>query len=374
MWSSRPYTFDRVVRIFFSLIVVCIILYFMYVLRHVLLPFCVACLVAYLIEPGVKWNQRIFRIKKHSWAVIIATLEALLVVAAVSAILIPIVEREVGQLATLLSHYMRDDHPELTGIPAKIHSFFHTHADIDSLIASAEKIHLEAALEDIWKGLTSGLDKILGIFGWLISVVYVIFILLDFDKYKNGLKKYIPDRYKGAAAEVMGDVSWTMKKYFRNQALISVIVGILYAIGFSIVGIPMAVVIGVTNIILFMVPYMVYLSLVPVTLMCLFHSMATGADFWVIWLECIAVYVFVEAFSDLFLTPKIMGKALGLDPAIILLSLSIWGTLLGLLGMVIALPVTTILMKWGKIWLTGWRNSQNAKALPQPEKTGTEQT
>ena len=102
--------------------------------------------------------------------------------------------------------------------------------------------------------------------------------------------------------------------------------------------------------------------------------MATGADFWVIWLECIAVYVFVEAFSDLFLTPKIMGKALGLDPAIILLSLSIWGTLLGLLGMVIALPVTTILMKWGKIWLTGWRNSQNAKSLPQPEKTGTEQT
>ncbi|MDE5935101.1 MAG: AI-2E family transporter, partial [Muribaculaceae bacterium] len=102
---------------------------------------------------------------------------------------------------------------------------------------------------------------------------------------------------------------------------------------------------------LFMVPYLVYVSVVPVTVMCIFHAIDTGVDFWTIWLECVAVYAAVEAFSDLFLTPRIMGKAMGLNPAVILLALSVWGTLLGVLGMVIALPATTIMIKWLKMWL-----------------------
>lgn len=369
MWSSRPYTFDRVVRIFFTAIVAAALLFLAYYLRHVLLPFAVACLVAYLIEPWVRLNQKWLKIKKHSWAVILSTVEALIVCAALFFILLPIVEREFSQLAVILKHYLNDDSTSFGQITGYIHNFFHTHFDTDKLIAEIEKINENHLIEGIWHGLTHGLDKILGTLSWLISIVYVIFILLDFDKYKNGIRKYIPEKYKPAVAAVGHDVSWTMKEYFRNQALISLIVGVCYGIGFSIVGIPMAVVIGLINIILFMIPYMVYLSLIPVTLMCLFKSMETGMDFWIIWLECLSVYVFVECFSDLFLTPKIMGKALGLNPAIILLSLSVWGSLLGLLGMLIALPATTIIIKWTKISLGSWRdklNSQTPEFPPPP--------
>ena len=59
-----------------------------------------------------------------------------------------------------------------------------------------------------------------------------------------------------------------------------------------------------------------------------------------------AVYIIVQAIQDLILTPKIMGKAMGLNPAIILLSLSVWGTLLGMLGLIIALPLTTLLLSY----------------------------
>ena len=152
-----------------------------------------------------------------------------------------------------------------------------------------------------------------------------------------------------------------MKRYFRNQALISFIVGICYIIGFSIVGIPMAVIIGLMNMVLFMVPYLVYVSVIPVIIMCLFKSMETGMDFWTILLECAAVYVFVEMFSDLILTPRIMGKAFGLNAGIILLSLSVWGSLLGLLGMLIALPATTILLKWIKFGLGKWKNKVDSE-------------
>ena len=128
----------------------------------------------------------------------------------------------------------------------------------------------------------------------------------------------------------------------------------------------MAVAIGLMNCVLFMVPYLVYISVVPVTVMCIFHSMATGIDFWTIWLECMAVYATVEVFSDLYLTPRIMGKAMGLNPAIILLALSVWGTLLGVLGMVIALPATTIIIKWLKIWLVSIDSSQQQSVTSQP--------
>ena len=128
----------------------------------------------------------------------------------------------------------------------------------------------------------------------------------------------------------------------------------------------MAVAIGLMNCVLFMVPYLVYISVLPVTAMCIFHSIATGIDFWTIWLECMAVYATVEVFSDLYLTPRIMGKAMGLNPAIILLALSVWGTLLGVFGMVIALPATTIIIKWLKIWLVSIdRAQQDHTVTPQ---------
>ena len=65
-------------------------------------------------------------------------------------------------------------------------------------------------------------------------------------------------------------------------------------------------------------------------------------------LGCFIVFLVVQGIQDLFLVPKIMGKAMGLNPAVILLSLSIWGSLLGIVGMIIALPVTTLLISYYK--------------------------
>lgn len=364
MWSSRPYTFDRVVRIFFTIAVLCVAIYVLYLLKAVLLPFFVGCLIAYIIEPAVKWNQRLFKLKSHVWAVVITTFEALLCVGILCLIFIPIIEREFSQLSAMLTQYFRHSDPAISKIPMVYHEFIHSHFDLDKIIAQLEQIRISAISESIWKELAGGLDKILGLLGWLICVVYVLFILLDFDKYEQGIRNLIPEKYKSAVGSVIHDLSWTMKRYFRNQALISFITGLCYIGGFSIVGIPMSVVIGFLCMILFMVPYMVYLSLIPVTVMCVFKSMETGTDFWIIWLECLAVYVFVETFSDMVLTPKIMGKALGLNPAIIILSLSVWGSLLGVLGMVIALPASTILIKWATLWLTNWRNKVNASTPP----------
>ena len=160
-----------------------------------------------------------------------------------------------------------------------------------------------------------------------------------------------------------------MNHYFRGQALIALIVAIVYAIGFSIVGLPLSIVIGLFNGVLFMVPYMVYVSIIPVTLLCLVYSVDQSIDFWTVWMECMAVYVVAQTLADIILTPKIMGKAMGMNPAIILLSLSIWGTLLGFLGMIIALPLTALLISYYEQYVINRHDGSSLKERRIAAKT-----
>ena len=132
----------------------------------------------------------------------------------------------------------------------------------------------------------------------------------------------------------------------RGQALVAFIVGILFSIGFLIIGLPLAVVLGLFIGLLNLIPYLQLISLIPATLLCLVYSVSGHIDFWTIWCETMAVYIIVQCIQDLFLTPKIMGRAMGLNPAIILLSLSIWGTLMGFIGLIVALPLTTLLLSY----------------------------
>lgn len=371
MWSSRPYTFDRVVRIVFTLAVLAGLIFLAAVLRHVLLPFVVAALIAYMIEPWVRCNKKILGLKKRSIAVLVTCAEGLAVLGIMCLIFVPLVENECSQLSVMLDNYSRDGHSAIGHLPEALHNFIKTHLDIEEIASKLDDVNTMNTLRGVWNTLSSGLSEILALLGWIVAIVYVFFISLDFNKYRASFHKYMPRRWLPAAQSVAHDVGWTMNCYFRNQALISLITGLCYVVGFSIVGIPMAVAIGLINCLLFMVPYLVYISVVPVTVMCFFYSIETGAGFWTVWLECLAVYAAVEVFADLFLTPRIMGNAMGLNPAVILLALSVWGTLLGILGMVIALPATTIIIKWLKIWLVSIDREQEAATLQSVEAADT---
>ena len=118
------------------------------------------------------------------------------------------------------------------------------------------------------------------------------------------------------------------------------------SIGFSIVGIPLAIILGITVGVLYMIPYFQYVTLLPVMAVCFIDSLGGTVAFWPEFGECLLVYLVSQCICDYILTPKIMGKAMGLNPAVILLSLSVWGTLLGLIGMIIALPLTTLLLAY----------------------------
>ena len=100
--------------------------------------------------------------------------------------------------------------------------------------------------------------------------------------------------------------------------------------------------IGVLN----LIPYLQLVGFIPTIILALVKAADTGQSFWLILFCALMVFAVVQTIQDVVLTPKIMGHVTGLNPAIILLSLSIWGSLLGIIGLIIALPLTTLLISY----------------------------
>lgn len=352
--GRRPYTFDRVVRISFTVILLIGILFLLELLKGVLLPFLVACLIAYMLEPVVRWNMKITKFQTRFVPVLMTLAEASVIAAAFLIVFIPYLISETQEMTQMLRHYASTK-IQIPYLSDSIHSFLRDNIDFDriSRLLSEEewKDLIKSTISSSWSFLSSGFAFLFGVLSWLIVVLYVIFIMLDYEKIMMGFRQLVPVGHRKWAYQVGSDIKNAMNRYFRGQFLIAFIVGILFSVGFLIIGLPMGFVLGSFIGILNMVPYLQLISLPLTTLLCIVCTASTGVDFWVIFWESMAVYVIVQCIQDLILTPKIMGKAMGLNPAIILLSLSIWGSLLGFMGLIIALPLTTLLLSYYDIYV-----------------------
>lgn len=352
--ARRPYTFDRVVRILFSVCGLVAVLFLLNLLSDVLLPFLVACLIAYILEPTVEFNKRILGCKRRFFPVMMTLLEAMFLIGILCWILIPYLVEESREMALLIKEYASSQ-IQVPYISKEIHDFIRKNVDFDQigkLLSREQWIELiKNSLNQTWSFIGSSLSLIVGIISWLIVVLYVIFIMLDYERFVLSLRQLIPYGQRRQVTHIVKDIENAMNRYFRGQFYIASLVGLLFAAGFLIIGLPMAVLFGLFIGLLNMVPYLQMISLPIAAFLCLVGSISGGPDFWVLFWECMAVYVVVQCIQDLFLTPKIMGKAMGLNPAIILLALSVWGTLLGFLGMIIALPLTTLLLSYYDLYI-----------------------
>lgn len=365
----REYTFDRVVRILFTIAILGVALWLVHVLKNVLLPFLVACLIAYLFEPFVQRTRRMLHLKGRMIAVFITLFEGIFIFGILVYFIAPMVFDEMHQMAGILTRYAKSELSESV-IPVQIHEFLRKSLDFESLSQTLTKQEwmsiIENSLKTTWSLVSGGFSILLGIFNWFIVLLYVVFIMLDYEKINRGFRMMVPTSWRPQVYAIGNDVKVSMNHYFRGQATIAFIVGIMFAIGFSIIDMPMAIIFGLFIGLLNLVPYLQLVSLIPALILCIIYSAGGDGDFWSIFLKCMAVYCIVQVIQDLYITPKIMGKAMGLNPALILLSLSVWGTLLGFIGLIIALPLTTLLLSYYEHYVsngkTPWGKKQ-AEAL-----------
>ena len=349
--QSRPFTFDRVVRMLITVASIALAVWLIGLLKAVLLPFLVAWLIAYLLEPLVQYNKRLLGVR-HRWLPIVMTLfECVLLAVTASVFVVPSILSEMHQVAAFVNHYSERG-TDVTMLPGWLHDFLRDNIDFATIAQKLTRQDIKSIFDAAGSFIAGGYNIVLGIFNWFVVVLYVVFIMIDYERLLSGFKRLVPPKYRSNTFRILSDVKRSMNHYFRGQALVAFIVGILFCIGFSIIGLPMAIVLGLFIGLLNMVPYLQLISLVPVTPLCLVMSVDGTTDFWGIWLSAMAVYVVVQCIQDFFLTPKIMGKAMGLNPAVILLSLSVWGTLLGFIGLIIALPLTTLLLAYYDVYIT----------------------
>ncbi len=348
---DKPYTFDRVIRIMISLLLFGFVIYMIYILRNVLLPFLVAWLIAYLLNPVVRFIQKKLRLKKRYGAVLItfALLVSIVTIASIS--ITPLVKNEIIQINNMISSYQLNSE-STDGIPLSIQKFIEKNINFqllkESLTHETVSETIKYLLPTVQNVVSSGISFILGFTVVFIILLYLIFILLDYDKINQLWMNLIPHKYRPAVGRIAHDVERSMNKYFRHQALICVIVAVLFATGFQIIGLPLAIIMGILIGILHMVPYLHTISIAPALLLCWLKVSETGRSFWVMAGLVVLIYIVIQGIIDLVLVPRIMGKAMGLNPAIILLSLSVWGSLLGIVGMIIAIPLTTMLLAYYK--------------------------
>ncbi len=359
MQHRQPYTFDRVIRLLITTTLFILALWLIYTLRGVLLPFGVACLIAYLFEPFVQYNRRLLSLRKRVTSVFVTLFEATFLFGILCYFLAPSIMNELHQVGELFIRYATSD-TKIPFLPDSIHQFLKETIDFQKLSTLFTRQDWMNIAKAAFSFISSGFSVVIDIFSWLLVFLYVVFIMLDYDKLMLGFRHMVPPRYRRATYKIGRDIKSSMNHYFRGQALVAFCVGILFSIGFLIIGLPLAIVLGLFIGLLNMVPYLQLISIPMTAILCLVYSVDNSVDFWPIFWASMAVYIIVQAIQDLFLTPKIMGKAMGLNPAIILLSLSIWGTLLGLLGMIIALPMTTLILSYYETYVLHNRNGESS--------------
>ena len=347
--ERKEITFDTFVRGFLAVIIAVGIYFLLDRLSGVLLPFFLAWLIAYMLFPLVKFYQYRCKMRYRVLAVVCALITVVLVLTGIFWIMIPPIIEESMRVKDLLVEYVTKD-AMMANIPDQIEMFIHEHLnaeDIKAIVTQEGFINtIKEATPKVWDVIMKSFDALSGLVTAVMVLIYTLFILIDYEKFTNGWSGLLPQRFRGMAVRLVADVEEGMNKYFRGQGLVAFCVGILFSIGFLIIDFPMAIGLGMFIGLLNMVPYLQLIGFIPAILLAIVKAADTGQNFWFIMLLVLIVFGIVQMIQDTILTPKIMGKVMGLNAAIILLSLSIWGSLLGMLGMIIALPMTTLLLTY----------------------------
>ncbi|MHC5109182.1 MAG: AI-2E family transporter [Planctomycetota bacterium] len=391
---DNRYTFDRVVRMVLSALVLIGVFLLIRFLADVLIPFAIAIVLAYMINPLVNAFER--KLKRRGLAVAISlSLLAVLGMASI-AILLPLAVNQAGRfgrdwtkLQRDLSAYQLDPEAEtkaddggeegaktLLGwaelgqamteigrIPAsdapRSEHFRRAHEMlrgtyigdwVDYTIGYLRSEDFKAKIigmgnslsAGVWSMFASALNFLLALAGLVIVLLYVVFLLLDFPEYARNWKSFLPPKYREGIVEFLAEFDVALRRYFRGQAFVAMAMAAIFCVGFSLIKLPMAIPLGLFIGLLNMVPYLQAVGLIPAMLFCVLRALETDSTFGMSVFLTLLVFALAQLIQDALIVPRIMGQATGLKPLAILLGIFIWGRLLGFLGVLLAIPLTCL--------------------------------
>ena len=370
---SKEITFDKFIRWAGIVTLVIAVLYITNYLSEVLLPFFIAWFFAYLLYPVVKFIENKLHVKVRAISILLAMGAAIAIVGGVIWLIIPPMIDQFDKLGEVLTRWVHQT-THTNNLTMLIKEWLQDNqTTIERFLKSKDfSDALKTTMPKVFSVVSQTATVLMSIVASMITLLYMFFILLDYETLTANWVRIFPKKNRPFWTALMKDVERELNNYIRGQGMVSLCMGIMFCIGFTIIGFPMAIGLGILIGIMDLVPYLHTFALIPTAFLAMLKAADTGQNFWVVFGLTVLVFCVVQVITDMVVTPKIMGKAMGLNPAILLLSLSIWGALLGFLGLIVALPLTTLLIAYWQRYVTREKPQYEENSGQEPPETASE--
>lgn len=350
---GKEITFDKFIRWAGVTLIVLAVLYMTNYLSSVLLPFFIAWFFAYLLYPVVKFIENKLHVRIRALSILIAMGTAIAVIGGVLWLIIPPMIDQFDKLGDVLIRWLHQT-THTNNLTALIKDWLQANQEqIEHFLKSKDfSDAIKTTMPKVFSVVSQTATVLMSIVASMITLLYMFFILLDYETLTANWVRIFPKKNRPFWSALMKDVERELNNYIRGQGLVALCMGIMFCIGFTIIGFPMAIGLGILIGIMDLVPYLHTFALIPTAFLAMLKAADTGQNFWLVFGLAFLVFCVVQVITDMVVTPKIMGKAMGLNPAILLLSLSVWGALLGFLGLIVALPLTTLIIAYWQRYVT----------------------
>jgi predicted PurR-regulated permease PerM len=311
----------------------------LYLLRSILFPFLFAAILAYVCLPLVHWLDRRWLPRTASVTAVLLLVVAVL--ALLFGIVLPLLVREITALVTQVPGWLDTlDQRVAPWLNERLGT--ELKFDLDALVQTLRE--LLASSENIGSRLLTSLKLgglgLIGLFANLVLVPIAMFFLMrDWERIAARLERLIPRRWHDAAVGFAREADHTLGQYLHGQVLVLLVMSVFYTAGLWLTGLDAYLPIGIVTGLLTFVPYVgAVVGFVLATLAAFMQFGDIGSVAWV-W----AVFFVGQTLEGNFVTPKLVGGAIGLHPLAVIFALLAFGQLFGFTGLLIALPASAVL-------------------------------
>lgn len=308
-------------------------------LRGILVPFLLAVIVAFVMEPAVRFFE-VRRIPRPG-AILLVYLGAGAVAAALLLWLVPVLIRQLTVLAAALPGFAAQvenllvelqDRYTRAGLPPQVRQV------LDGAIARAENDVL-TFIQSVLSGLFGAVSAVATL---LLAPFLAFYLLRDREAIRAWLLSVLPVSSQGDSLRALAEVSEVLTGYIRGQFLVAFSVGVLVGVATYLLGLPFSAILGVVAGVTDIIPYFgPVIGAVPAVALALAKSPLLAV-------ETAFVLFAIQQFDSLFITPRFVGGSVGLHPLVVIFSLLAGAELYGVVGMLIAVPAVAIVKVLGK--------------------------
>ena len=342
-------TFDRFIRGTLFVALLALFVAGINWLSAVLLPFFAAWAIAWILAPVVNFLYVRCYIRPRFVAVVLTLILAIAIAVGALWLIVPPFLDGILHIKDALLRYLQNDSGHVV-LPNWMQNLLQEWLDslqLENKLKQGNVLQMvRTSLPHVWNVVQSTANVVVSLASSAFALLYLVLLLADYDHYATVWLKYVPRSQRAFLEKLSNDVAHNMRGYFRGQVLVAISNGVMFSIGFWLIGLPMPVGMGVFVGVLSFIPYIQVLGILPAALLALLQMADTGSSFWGMMALVIVVYIVVQVLQDTIFTPRIMGRIMGLSPAVVLLSLSVWGYIAGIIGLMVALPLTTLMLAY----------------------------